>query len=438
MQNFRYKLLMLFLGLNVFLQFTVPVKNITFSLNDSTCVKVDDFDFPSVNKLPKQSGLADLFKTIEGEPILSKSCWFQHREYLKAMLAHYQYGHMPPRPDKVELQLEKMDELFEGEGMRYNGRLKFIARGKEIHVRVGLVRPVGKGPFPLIVKNSNYLFDYSPITNSQRVSKYQKQKRLEIEEAVYKEAVKRGYAVAKFLRQDFVPDRHDARKHGVLKLYRDYDWGSIAAWAWGTSVVFDAFLQNTDWVDPKKLIVTGHSRGGKTALCAGIFDERIALTVPNSSGGGGTASVRFFEPGHTEQRLAHHAKRFPHWWTPNYYKFAEHEDKLPFDAHTAKALIAPRALLNTHATEDYWANPYGTKVTSLAAQEVFKWLGIPEREALHWRVGGHQQKLEDWLILLDFADWLFFGKPRHGDYAPKIDDRHQNHFNWSYPKHEGN
>ena len=38
--------------------------------------------------------------------------------------------------------------------------------------------------------------------------------------------------------------------------------------------------------DMKRTVVTGHSRGGKTALCAGIYDERIAITAPNSSGTG--------------------------------------------------------------------------------------------------------------------------------------------------------
>ena len=125
---------------------------------------------------------------------------------------------------------------------------------------------MAKGLFPLIVANSNYLFDYSPITNPKKFSKYQQQKRLEIEEAFFKEAVKRGYAVVKFLRQDFVPDQKDAQKYGVLRLYSDYDWGSIAVWAWGTSVVIDAFMQNTDWIATEKIVTTGHSRGGKAAL----------------------------------------------------------------------------------------------------------------------------------------------------------------------------
>jgi len=29
---------------------------------------------------------------------------------------------------------------------------------------------------------------------------------------------------------------------------------------------------------------------------------------------------------------------------------------------------------------------------------------------IHWRDGGHAQDKEDWLALLDFADWQFFNK----------------------------
>src|ERR1700689_3728080 len=47
------------------------------------------------------------------------------------------------------------------------------------------------------------------------------------------------------------------------------------------------FLETTYFVDKDKIIVTGHSRGGKAALLAGALDERVALTVPNGSGAGG-------------------------------------------------------------------------------------------------------------------------------------------------------
>ena len=47
------------------------------------------------------------------------------------------------------------------------------------------------------------------------------------------------------------------------------------------------YLLTLPEVDKDKIIATGHSRGGKTALLLGAFDERVALTVPNASGGGG-------------------------------------------------------------------------------------------------------------------------------------------------------
>jgi hypothetical protein len=92
------------------------------------------------------------------------------------------------------------------------------------------------------------------------------------------------------------------------------------------------------------------------------------------------------------------------------YQFGGKEEKLPFDAHTAKALIAPRALMNAHARQDYWANPFGTELTYRAADKIYNWLDAKERQGIHWRDGGHAQGKEDWLALLDFADWQFFGK----------------------------
>ncbi len=159
-----------------------------------------------------------------------------------------------------------------------------------------------------------------------------------------------------------------------------------------------------------KVVATGHSRGGKTALCAGIYDERIAITAPNSSGTGGTGSLIYFEPGQRPQTISRHIGKHEHWWVPRFLEFADAESRLPFDAHFAKALIAPRGLINCHARQDYWANPYGTELTHRAAQIVYKWLGAGDNIAIHWRQGRHAQNEEDWKALLDFADRYFFGK----------------------------
>ena len=69
--------------------------------------------------------------------------------------------------------------------------------------------------------------------------------------------------------------------------------GALIAWAWGVSRVIDALEATpTAKIDPKRIGITGCSRNGKGALMIGAFDERIALTIPQESGSGGTASWR--------------------------------------------------------------------------------------------------------------------------------------------------
>ena len=55
------------------------------------------------------------------------------------------------------------------------------------------------------------------------------------------------------------------------------------AWAWGVHRIVDA-LASVPEIDATKLAVNGFSRWGKAALIARAFDERIALSVPSSSG----------------------------------------------------------------------------------------------------------------------------------------------------------
>jgi hypothetical protein len=70
--------------------------------------------------------------------------------------------------------------------------------------------------------------------------------------------------------------------------------GVITAWAWGFHRVLDALILVAPEIDLERVGVTGCSRYGKAALAAGIFDERITLTLPMSSGAEGVAPWRFF------------------------------------------------------------------------------------------------------------------------------------------------
>jgi len=72
------------------------------------------------------------------------------------------------------------------------------------------------------------------------------------------------------------------------------------------------------------------------------------VTAPNSSGSGGTGSWRVFDGEHDKQTLSYHDENHAHWWSPRRFDFLGAEDRLPFDAHTLRAAVAPRAVLNTH------------------------------------------------------------------------------------------
>ncbi len=74
--------------------------------------------------------------------------------------------------------------------------------------------------------------------------------------------------------------------------------GQYSAWAWGVSRVIDGLTLVTNLpVDLNHICVTGCSYAGKLALFSGAFDERVALTIAQESGGGGANSWRY---NHTE------------------------------------------------------------------------------------------------------------------------------------------
>lgn len=366
---------------------------------------------PPPSELPAHDDLAPLLVDERGAAIETREAWMAERKRLKAMLAYYQYGRMPPKPESFQIKL--LSERPIGDGAALERTFRFVLRrnGERAAVRVGLVRLNRRGRFPVVIKNDRFRFSVDEIENPDKRAQYAEQGRGELARWVAGEALRRGYIYVKFVREDVAVDREDNRSTGVFPLYPEpeYDWGTIAAWAWFYQPLID-YLVEQDWVDPEKIVATGHSRGGKTALCAGVYEERIALTAPSASGSGGAGSWRFFSPGGAHQDVEDMTSSQPHWFTPRLTEFIGRDERLPVGSHTAKALIAARALFNSQGSDDSLSNPVGTRKTFEAAQRVFDLLGVPDHQTIHWRPGGHGQLREDWLALFDFADRVFFGK----------------------------
>ncbi len=366
---------------------------LALTVNITSAQNIESYIFKPVQELKRNKGLPDPFLKSDGSRVMTKKEWAEQRKYIKAMLEFYQYSSMPPTPKDVVVKETLSEEIYDGTATRKLYTLTMKRNGKSLDFHFGLIKPNRDGPFPVVIKNDRRI-------NS-------------VPDEINLEANKRGYIMCQYVRSDLGSDQSrkldENRNNGIFMLYPEYNWGTIAAWAWGYKLVIDYF-EKLDFIDINRIVVTGHSRGGKTAFCGGIFDERIAITVPNSSGLGGTASHRYFELGMDDQTIGHAKLQFPHWWTSEYYKLAGFETHIPFDTHFGKAAIAPRGFMNTHALQDYWANPFGTYLTHEAAKKVYKWLGVENNIALHWRTGGHAQGLIDWLALLDFADKYFYQK----------------------------
>jgi hypothetical protein len=336
----------------------------------------------AVERLPASTDLPDPFLMQGGQRVASRADWDARRRELRELLLRHEYGHAPGPVSASAVELSR--ETLEGGVSKQLLRLT-LAAPRQVTMHVGLIVPPGKGPFPAVVNidhRDSFAAPYAP------------------------EIARRGYLFAGYDPTVVDPDQPDT-VGAAQAAYPTHDWATLAVWAWGASRVVDHLLTLRQ-VDRTKIVVTGHSRSGKTALLAGALDDRVALVAPMCSGTGGAAAYRF--RGDRSEGLDAITANFPHWFVPTLRRFAGHEERLPFDQHFLHALVAPRALISLDAFGDLWANLDGTQQSFLGARTVYDALGAADRLGIVVRGGDHEQTDEDWIALLEFADKIFFGK----------------------------
>ena len=324
--------------------------------------------------------------------------WDLRRGEIKELLQREVYGYLPEAPQKISfvpLPGEPTDANFcAGKASVCRILLKAELNGKSFSFPFCAVIPRNKNDLPFFVH----------INFRDRVpDKYMPTE----------EIVDNGFAVFSFCYLDVTTDDGDFDNGLAGVIFQGqprgkHDCGKIAMWAWAACRVMD-YCQTLDCLDLNRGAVVGHSRLGKTALFAGMMDERFSCAISNDSGCTGAALTR----GKNGEQVADITKNFPFWFAPNYLQYSDNEVAMPFDQHFLLAACAPRAVYVASAAEDDWADPNSEYLSCCAAGAVYEQLGMqgfvhPNRLphcgdvfhdgtiGYHLRSGLHYLSREDW------------------------------------------
>ncbi len=342
--------------------------------------------------------------------------WAPRRAAILELFREHVYGRSPGRPADLKFEvLERNPKALAGAATLE--RVAVISRqsGREHRFELTVFVPnAGSSRAPLFLLLNNRPASNADPTRATKSGFWPAE-----------QMIARGYAIAALQVGDLAPDEKDRYTAGVIELFEGKTparpanaWRGLAAWAWGASRAMDFFATHAR-IDPDRVALVGHSRGGKAALWAGAEDERFAMIVSNESGEGGAAlSRRNF--GETVARIT---EVFPHWFAANYAGYAARVESLPVDQHMLLALAAPRALYVASADQDLWSDPRGEFLSLAHASPAYALFGdkpiavdqmpplerplVSGRRAYHVRKGAHDLTPYDWDRFADFADTIW-------------------------------
>jgi len=193
-----------------------------------------------------------------------------------------------------------------------------------------------------------------------------------------------------FCYKDITSDDGDFT-NGIAPLFlpngqqKDTDCGKIAMWAWCAMRVLDYALTLPS-TDPDNVMISGHSRLGKTALFTGMMDTRFKFVLSNMAGCAGDAiahggtGIAKLSPDYTGvgkgENITDITNNFPYWFCKNYMKYRAKNYSDEFDQHYIVASICPRYVLVGSASLDHWADQVSQQLCCAAAGEAWEKAGL--------------------------------------------------------------
>ena len=286
----------------------------------TACPTTPTLDTSSLSTWPITTYLPNPFLSMDGCLTTTAAQWTCRRAEISSHIQQLELGIKPPRPAVVSGSVEP--------GSANNGTIRITAGNGTFSVSFDatylLPTNGASPPYPAMIGVGGVNLN----TVALRAQ---------------------GVAIITFP-QDDVAQQSGQVSRGRGKFFQlygaDYSAGALIAWAWGVSRMIDVLEMQTSMLfDPKRLGVTGCSRNGKGALVVGAFDERIALTIPQESGSGGTASWRISDWQGTQVQTLGQITDENVWFQDAFKLFKTAATKLPYDHHALQGMVAPRGLL---------------------------------------------------------------------------------------------
>jgi hypothetical protein len=328
---------------------TSPAANDAFLQKYATCTTKDSYATVSDSKLP------DPFTSAAGTKITTKADFDCRKQEISKLMQQFELGAYPPPPDKVTATLS-------GSGIS----VTVTVGSKSVSFSASIKKPSGTGPFPAIIG----------IGGSSL-------------------PIPANVATITFGNDDFASQASGSSR-GQGKFYTlfgaSHSAGALTAWAWGVDRLIDGLEQvnATSGIDTTRLGVTGCSRNGKGAFIVGAFVDRIALTLPQESGSGGSACWRISDQQHNAGKNIQTAGEIVGenvWFSKNLNTYSTSTNTMAEDHHMLAAMIVPRGLFVIENDID-WLGPVSTTGCMKAGRLIYKAYGVPNNMGFSL-VGGH-------------------------------------------------
>ncbi|TVY82518.1 4-O-methyl-glucuronoyl methylesterase [Lachnellula suecica] len=337
--------------------------------------------------LTNQTTLPDPFTFLSGSPVTTLSDWKCRQDEISSLMQTYELGTKPPKPSIVTAAFTEVSASTYSLTIGCTEGTKTVS----FSVTITYQSTPGPSPYPAIIAYGGASI---PVPATAAIITFN---------------------------NDIIAAENDQSSRGVGIFYDLYgataSAGATMAWAWGVSRIIDALeMTPAANIDTTKIGVTGCSRDGKGALVAGAFDERIALTIPQESGSGGSACWRLSDAMMTagqDVQTASEIVRENVWFSPTFTNYSNSVDLLPFDHHLLAALVAPRGLLVIENAAYLWLGPWSCYGCMMSAKTIWTAMGVPDNMGFS-EVGNHSHcafPAVQQPTLLAFIDKFLLGRP---------------------------